>query len=141
MIKKQIASLNKQINNCVNYLESTRLRKELNNKERKLKELEKKEKQKSNNIERSFYTAERLASLDLAVSAHEDANESLGSTYDYAATASPIPANEARSTGVSATAYLYDSEQSIPYISFGNNRIYATSADLSAINSLSSLNY
>lgn len=157
MIKKQIASLNKQINNCVNYLESTRLRKELNNKERKLKELEKKEKKKSINIERSFYTAERLASLDLAVSAHEDANESLATTcyavnngYNFAGTrtsdiASARDTVAAMTTDVDyvnpyavwmgdASTTISNVNASLSNISLGRGTLYANNAVIGTIN-------
>lgn len=157
MIKKQIASLNKQINNCVNYLESTRLRKELNNKERKLKELEKKEKKKSINIERSFYTAERLASLDLAVSTHEDVNESLATTcyavnngYNTAGTrASAISSARdtvaAMTTDVdyvnpyavwmgNASTTISNVNASLSNISLGSGTLYANNAVIGTIN-------
>lgn len=134
IIKKQIASLNKQINNCVNYLESTRLRKELNNKERKLKELEKKEKKKSNNIERSFYTAERLASLDLAVSTHEDAIESLATTC-YAINNGYNNAGTRASAIASARNHEYSSNiyGAFNNICFGSGTLYSNNAVIGTI--------
>lgn len=146
MIKKQIASLNKQINNCVNYLERSRLRKELKNKERKLKELEKKEKEKkidesnaSNDLNNLDERVERIART-----LHYDLDCSYGFT-GYTTAASARDAVAVMTTDVDyvnpyvvwtgdASTTISNVNASLSNISLGSGTLCSNNAVIGTIN-------